>query len=90
MLDQMSICKDYGCTGNERMESSHLGLSGSNSIEWDKYICGLKRGGIKLSDEVDKISWTHNTKTRDITTKATYFAQCHEHQLGTSWWQTVV
>ena len=52
--------------------SSDLDLAGSYSLIWDDYIKELSALGIRLNDNPDKLAWTFNRSSIDITAKEAY------------------
>ena len=52
--------------------ATDLDLAGTYSLIWDDYIRELSASGIRLTDSPDKLAWTFNKSSIDISAKEAY------------------
>jgi hypothetical protein len=69
------------------LESSQLGLSDRLKTEWEKFVTILKCSGIHLKNTNDKIVWTWNRSTGEVTTNLAYQSILYLNQMEERrWW----
>ena len=52
--------------------ATDLDLAGTYALMWDEFIRELSASGIRLTDSPDKLVWTFNKNSIDITAKEAY------------------